>query len=48
MTTSPGFDGGLVDGVELEEPTVIGTDLLFDVSIPPVGGEAVRSIRLPV
>ena len=36
-----GLEHRLVNAVELEKTAVIGTDFLFNVSVPPVGGEGV-------
>jgi hypothetical protein len=46
MATPPGFDGCLVDGVELEKPAVIGPNFLFYVPIPPISGQAIGAIGL--
>jgi hypothetical protein len=37
-----------VDGVELEKATEFGADLLLDVTVPPVGGQAIGAIGLPI
>ena len=37
---------GFVDPVELEEFAVIPANLLFDVTLPEVGGEAESAVRL--
>ena len=44
----PGLHAGLVDAVELQQPTEVAADLLLDMAIPPVGREAVGAVRLLV
>ena len=48
MSLLPRLRRGFVDAVKLEKPSVGGTDLLFNVPVPPVGGESKRAVPFPV
>ena len=45
MAAFAGLDRGFVDAVELEQAAELGPHLLFDVPVPPVGGQAVGTVR---
>lgn len=48
MALLAGFDGGLVDAVELDQLAVVWADLLFDAPVPEVGREAKGAVLLLV
>jgi hypothetical protein len=37
-----------MDAVKLEEFAEVGSDLFLDVTVPPVGGQAIRAVLVPV